>query len=166
MRNGKPARERFLHWLFEIGIWFKGIDGALELIGGILLLVFSPRAINNWISAITQHELQEDPGDWICNMLRRSGSHLWGHGHFIGAIYLLGHGAIKVFLVAGILRGKLWYFPTAMVVIGIFILVQATRLCFRFSWPLLIATSIDVIIIFLIWHEYHRAKRRNDSKHV
>ncbi|HEU5396376.1 MAG TPA: DUF2127 domain-containing protein [Verrucomicrobiae bacterium] len=161
MTNGEPRRGKTLHWLFEIGIWFKGIDGILELIGGVLFLVFSPQAINHFIVLITQHELQEDPGDWICNMLRRAGQHLWGHGQFIGGIYLLCHGAIKVFLVAGILRGRLWYFPTAMVVLGIFIAVQAGRLGFKFSWPLLIATGIDTVIVFLIWREYRRLKAKS-----
>src|SRR5690348_14165121 len=68
MRSGNPTREKILHWLFEIGIWFKGIDGILELIGGILLLVSNPHAINNFIVNLTEHELQQDPGDWICNM--------------------------------------------------------------------------------------------------
>jgi len=158
MRSGSQTREKFLHWMFELGIWFKGIDGVLELIGVILFLCVSPHAINHLIIALTQH----DPGDFICNALRHAGDHLAdGHAKIIGSIYLLSHGAIKVFLVAGILRGKLWYFPTAMIVIGIFILVQSGRLAFHFSWPLLIATVIDAVIIFLIWHEYHRAKKNH-----
>jgi len=153
-------REKLLHWGFEIGIWFKGIDGVLELIGGILLLTTHPDTINNLIVNLTEHELRNDPGDWICNTLRHAGDHLSDHTQFWGSLYLLSHGAIKVFLAGGILLNKLWAYPTAMIVIGGFILFQSGRLAVHFSVPLLIATAVDLAIVLLVWHEYARAKRR------
>jgi len=153
-------REKLLHWGFEIGIWFKGIDGILELIGGILLLATNPDAINHLIVNLTEHELQNDPGDWICNTLRRAGDHLHDGTKIWGSVYLLSHGAIKVFLAGGILLNKLWAYPTAMIVIGCFILFQSGRLIFHFSPALLAATVIDVIIVALVWNEYRRAKHR------
>lgn len=158
--NGNSFKEKFLHWAFEIGIWIKGIDGLLELVGGILFLIASPDAVNHLIINLTEHELQQDPGDWICNTLRHAGDHLSRHSKILGGVYLLSHGAIKVFLVAGILRGKLWCYPTAMIVIGLFILIQGGRLAFHFSAPLTLATGVDIAIVFLIWHEYGRHKRR------
>jgi len=82
-------REKILHWGFEIGIWFKAVDGVLELIGGILLLAFPPDAINDVIINLTQHELRNDPDDWFCNVLRHAGDHLSDGAKWWGALYLL-----------------------------------------------------------------------------
>ena len=153
-------REKILHWGFQVGIWFKGIDGVLELIGGILLLSVHPEAINHLIISLTQHELQNDPGDWFCNLLRHAGNHLNNGGtKWWGSLYLLSHGAIKVFLAVGIILNRLWAYPTAMGIIGFFILFQGGRLAFHFSPALLVATVVDIIIVLLIWHEYGRARR-------
>jgi len=152
-------REKLLHWAFKFGIWLKGIDGALELIGGLLLLTTNPETLNHIIVDLTQHELQQDPGDWICNTLRHAGDHLYSNTRIWGSVYLLSHGAIKVFLATGILLGKLWAYPTAMLVIGGFILFQSGRLMVHFSFPLLAATDVDIVIVLLVWREYRRTKR-------
>lgn len=41
---------------FEVGIILKGLDGALESIGGILLLLVSPAQINHIVGKTTQHD--------------------------------------------------------------------------------------------------------------
>jgi hypothetical protein len=38
--------KRILHRFFELGILIKGVDGGLELVGGLLLVFLSPVAIN------------------------------------------------------------------------------------------------------------------------
>ncbi|HXF10386.1 MAG TPA: DUF2127 domain-containing protein [Desulfuromonadaceae bacterium] len=157
-------REKLLHWGFEIGIWFKGLDGILELIGGVLLLAFNPDTLNHIIVNLTEHELQQDPGDWICNTLRHAGDHLYSNTRIWGSVYLLSHGAIKVFLAGGIIFGKLWAYPTAMIVIGGFILFQSGRLMVHFSYPLLAATVIDIIIVLLVWREYHQVKHKKHTR--
>ena len=46
---------------FEVGIILKGLDGLLEVIGGLLLFVVSPATIDRVVTSLTQHELSEDP---------------------------------------------------------------------------------------------------------
>ena len=41
----KPTEKR-QHRLFEVGLILKAIDGVLETLGGLVLLVFSPQNIN------------------------------------------------------------------------------------------------------------------------
>lgn len=157
-------REKLLHWAFEIGIWFKGIDGALELIGGILFLAVSRSALNHIVIMLTQHELNEDPGDWIANTMRHASDHLSDGTKIWGGLYLLGHGAVKLFLAVNVVRGKMWAYPTAIIIIGIFILIQGAKLGFHFSIPLLAATCVDIAIVLLIWREYRRAKHTGKVK--
>ena len=63
---------------FEISIIAKGLDGLLELIGGMLLLAVGPSTINHLIVDITQHELSEDPHDLIATRLLHFGAGLTG----------------------------------------------------------------------------------------
>jgi uncharacterized membrane protein len=48
---------------FEVGILLKGLDGLLEVLGGLLLLVVSPATIDRVVTSLTRHELSEDPRD-------------------------------------------------------------------------------------------------------
>ena len=40
-------RELFIHQIFALGIWLKGIDGVLEIAGASLLLLFNPVMLNS-----------------------------------------------------------------------------------------------------------------------
>jgi hypothetical protein len=42
-------------------IILKGLDGVLEVLGGLLLLVVSPATIDRVVTSLTQHELSEAP---------------------------------------------------------------------------------------------------------
>ncbi len=155
------SQGKFLHLLYIIGIWFKGIDGILEVIGGALLLAASKAAMNRLVANLTQQELVEDPTDWIATHLRQAVGHLSSNTKTFASAYLLGHGAIKVFLVwGGLLRRKMWAFPTALAFLGAFICYQSYRLIHRFSVGLLVFTVIDVIVLLLIWREYRMAKTK------
>jgi len=54
---------------FAVGIILKGLDGILEVVGGLLLLVVSPEAIDRLSRFLTQHELSEDPHDFLATHL-------------------------------------------------------------------------------------------------
>ena len=79
--------------------------------------------------------------------------------HF-AALYLLSHGAIKLWLILGLLREKLWYYPTAMVIFGLFIAYQLYRFSFTHSVFLLLITVIDLVVIALTWHENMYLRRQ------
>lgn len=100
----------------------------MELAGGILLFVVGNAAITRVITWLTAPELAEDPHDLIANAVVHSLSHLSADTNLFAAAYLFGHGAVKVFFVAGLWREKLWAFPTALSIISAFVLYQLYRL--------------------------------------
>jgi uncharacterized membrane protein len=83
------------------------------------------------------------------------GTKIWG------GLYLLSHGALKLFLAVNILRGKMWAYPAGMFIIVIFIMIEGVKLGLHFSYPLLIVSAIDIAILLLIWREYRRANRNH-----
>src|SRR5881398_1488030 len=71
-RRMHMRRSLGLHQIFAVGMWIKGLDGVLEVIGGIMLLLISPAALNRLVIALTQHELVEDPHDRVATTLRQA----------------------------------------------------------------------------------------------
>src|SRR4051794_38200317 len=105
MDSANDHRAAQLHRIFRFGIWLKGFDGVLEMIGGTLLLATNPATLNRLIIALTQHELIEDPHDWIATSLRQTAAQLSINTQLFSSIYLIAHGVLKLLIVVGLWRG-------------------------------------------------------------
>src|SRR5260221_5630516 len=95
---------RWLDDTFKISVTLKGIDGALEAAGGAALVFVRPAMLSHLARWATQHELSQDPHDFVARHLLRYGTHL-GHGSAtFPAAYLLSHGLAKLELVVALLQ--------------------------------------------------------------
>src|ERR1700690_1078218 len=103
--------ERRIHQIFEFSILLKGAHALIECIGGLALAIVSTSTIVGWINALTQDELIEDPNDFVATHLLNLANNFSLSTQQFYAFYLLSHGIIKVFLVIGLLRNKLWAYP-------------------------------------------------------
>ena len=155
--------ERYIRIVFRISLWFKAVFAGIEIIGGIIAFFVSRQFLVQVANAITQGELQEDPSDLVANYLRHAAHHFSVSARHFTAIYLLAHGIIKLWLVVGLLRMRLWYYPTALVVFSLFIVYQLYRFSHTHSLMLLFITAVDLVVIGLTWHEY-RYLRRNRAQ--
>jgi len=156
------ARYRSAPWLdkvFWAGIVLKGLNGAAELLGGVLLLVVSPSQIHLFAVAITREELGEDPHDRIANEILRLTNHLSGSQTLFGAAYLLLHGIVKVVLVVALLRDKLWAYPWMIAFLAAFIGYQLVEIARTGSLPLVGLTLVDTVLCWLTWIEYGKHRR-------
>ena len=135
-----------LHFAFEIGLWIKAVFALTEIAGGVATFFVTHQFVVRAAVAVTQGELAEDPHDLVANMLLGAARHFSiGTRHFTAA-YLLGHGLIKLWLIVGLLRERLWYYPTALGVFGLFILYQLYRYHSTHSiWLLLVRLRIDLV---------------------
>ena len=129
-----------------------------------MLVLISSRAITDFVSRLTLHELSEDPRDLIATSLLG-----WGQGfsvatqHFY-AFYLLSHGVVKLLLVVGLLREKLWAYPASLVVLGLFVAYQIYRYSFTNSALLIILSIFDIFVMILVWHEYRLVRLHLPTK--
>jgi len=142
--------------IFEIGIILKGLDGVLETIGGLLLLVVTPATINALLSRLTQHELSEDPNDFIASHLLGYTHGLTGTAVTFAAFYLLVHGIAKIVLVAALLRNQIWAYPWMISFLLLFIGYQLYRLVLSLTFGLSALTIFDALIVWLTWREWRR----------
>lgn len=151
--------ERRIHLIFEVSLFLKGAFALLEIIGGLLAYFVPKQFMLGFVAALTQRELAEDPRDLVANYFLHAAQHLSvGTQHF-AAIYLLSHGAVKLWLIVGLLRERLWYYPTALIMFGLFIAYQLYRFSFTQSAFLLFITGVDVVVVVLTWHEFGYLKR-------
>jgi uncharacterized membrane protein len=156
--------ERRIHQIFEISVLLKGAHALVECIGGLVLAFISTSAITNLVNALTQDELLEDPNDFVATHLLRLAQNFTVSTQHFYAFYLLSHGVIKVFLVIGLLRNKLWAYPVSLVVLGLFIVYQLYRFSYTHGFGLIVLTVFDVIVMGLIWHEYRLVRRHLTSR--
>lgn len=151
--------EKAIHDVFLVSVWIKGLVGLVQVASGIFLLVVSQASLVEFAIRLTTPELSEDPQDLIATFLRNSAAH-WAAGtQLFASIYLIIHGAIKILLVAGLLRRKMWSYPASMWVLGAFIVYQCYRYTLTHSVWLLLLTALDVVVVLLIHHEYRLRKR-------
>jgi uncharacterized membrane protein len=150
------TKERLAHWFFEISVIAKGVDGILEIAGGILLLVISPQQLYRIARVLTQHELVDDRHDRISQYLLNSVQHLATGARTFAAMYLLWHGVVKVVLVAGLLLQRRLAYPIAIAAFVLFLVYQLYRYSHTHAPELLVLSALDVIVIVLTWIEYKR----------
>jgi len=146
---------------FRIGLLFKALDGLVEVIGGVLLLVISPDQISRWAEHLTQGELSENPHDYIAKHILDTAHHLSGASLAFGAAYLLSHGIVKLVLVEEVWRDRMWAYVGLIVVTALFVIYQLYRIILvKFSVGLTLLTIFDLIIIYLTVVEYKRQVAR------
>lgn len=110
------------------------------------------------LQVLTQHELSEDPRDWIANYLLNSTHHLTRGVTVFAASYLLWHGIVKIGLVTALLLKRRWAYPSAIAAFFLFLVYQLYRYSHTHSPELLVLSIVDVLVIILTWIEYRRLR--------
>lgn len=155
----KLLSERNIHLAFDISLWLKGIFAFGEIVSGIATFFVSKDILVFAVLLLSQAEFAEDPHDFIASYLLHAAQNLFIGAQTFAAVYLLAHGVIKLWLIVGLLRKKLWYYPTAIMVFALFIVYQMYRFTFAHSILLLFITVIDAIVIVLTWHEWRYLRK-------
>lgn len=144
---------------FLVSVLLKGAHAVMECVGGLALALVSTDAITSWIKMFTQEELIEDPQDLLANYLITQAQGFSVSTKNFYAFYLLSHGIVKLLLVIGLLRNKLWSYPASLVVFSLFILYQLYRFSYTQGIGLIVLTLFDVLVMWLIWREYEIVRR-------
>lgn len=152
--------EKNTHLIFEVSLLFKGVFAAMEILAGISAYFVTQQFLFKLVERLMRTELLDNPNDVIASFLLTSVDHFSLSTRNFTAAYLLSHGVIKLWLIIGLLRGKLWYYPLAIAVFGAFIVYQLYRFTLSHSPWLVLITVVDIVVIALTWQEY-----RNKHKH-
>jgi uncharacterized membrane protein len=152
-------QEERIHQVFAVSVSLKGLHAIFEIVSGLALYFTSTATIVGWIDRYTADELSENPNDWIAAHLLRFGQTFSVAQHDFFAFYLLSHGIVKIVLVYGLLKEKLWAYPASFVVFTAFIAYQLYRYSFTHELSLILLSIFDLFVIALAVHEYRLLRK-------
>jgi uncharacterized membrane protein len=152
------VREKTIHRIFDVSVALKGAHALIEILGGLALYLVSTETIVGIINRYSQDQLVEDPHDFIATHLLEFAEGFSVEKHDFYAFYLLSHGLVKLIVVAGLLREKLWAYPASFVVFGAFIAYQLYRYSYTHDLSLILLSIFDLFVIALAVHEYRLVK--------
>ena len=155
-----PSHTHLAHTAFRISLILKGAFATAEVAASIFAYVVEPQEVFKLVKILTDTELTSDPHDFVANLLVHAAQHLSvGTQHF-AAFYLLSHGIVKLWLIAGLWQRKAGYYPFAILIFSLFILYQIYRFMLTCSPFLIAITILDGIVIWLTYVEYRQLHSR------
>jgi uncharacterized membrane protein len=152
-------KEKPIHRLFVLSVGLKGFYALVEIASGIGLLVVTHAAIITFLNRFSTDEMMQDRHDWVAShVLQFAQGFSLETQHFYG-LYLVTHGVVKLAVVIGLLREKLWAYPACFVVFTAFIAYQLYRYSYTHDIGLVLLSVLDAFVIALAWHEYRLLRR-------
>lgn len=157
-RSRESATKITLHNAYLIGIALKGLDGLIEIAGGTALLLVSRATMLQVAAFVSGSGSSGTPHGAIAAYVLHATVTLSASTQHFASLYLIVHGAIKVGLVVGLIRGWRAAYPVSLLLLTAFIGYQCYRL-FQYRSPALaVFTAIDIVIVLLIWHEWRSVR--------
>jgi uncharacterized membrane protein len=155
-RAGRSLTDRF----YFVGVSIKGIDGIVELILGLALLLVPSLPHTALEAAASRASTGTIPfGQFISNYLENLDGTLAHWGTWLVIAYLTAHGVIKVLLVVCLLLRLHRVYPIAVVVLGAFLAYEIYLFCAKPGVTLGIFVVLDAVIIYLVIREYRQIAR-------
>ena len=142
--------------VYDIGIIIKGIDGFIELMAGLVLLV-AP-SVAHTILMFIHNEFAEGPThhlrQYIAQYVAHVDTNLAKAGMMFLIIFLISHGVVKLALVYALLKKIVQAYPIALVVLGLFLVYQIYAFIREPGIGMGLFIILDAAIIGLVWREY------------
>jgi uncharacterized membrane protein len=140
--------------LFRIALLVKGIDGAAELIGSLVLLLVSGAALRGLTADVLSHDLLGAPNGWLARHFVTGTAEFAAGSRTFAVVYLGLHGLVKLGLVVALLRQWWPAYPAAIVVLGVFVVYEVYRAVVTGSILLPFLAALDLAVIVLVVREY------------
>jgi uncharacterized membrane protein len=155
-------KSSLMHLAYLATLTVKGIDGAIEIMAGLVILLTGPQRIYRWVVRVTAPELYDGSHVAAVHAIRRGAEHLATTGAHFVEFYLIVHGLLKLALVIVLLRGGgRWIFPVGTAILMGFIAYMSWRLSEQWSDWLLGFALFDALTLALVLNEWARASKRN-----
>jgi uncharacterized membrane protein len=150
----EQIEEKKIFLAYEIGLLIKAMQAFLEIIIGIVLFYINANKVISSILTTLHEELTEQPNNIFYNYLMNNTHQISSTGKYFLVFYLLSHGIIKLIIITGLFLKKKWAYPASIVGLGGLILYQIYHIVINRSAVLSVLTVMDIIILWLIYHEH------------
>ena len=153
-----PAARR-TERLFRLAMFVKGLDGAIELIGAIVLLLVPATLVNHLVADVISRDLVGSPDSFLARHLVAGTAEFASGNRTFVILYLGLHGVVKLALVVALLRRWMPAYPVAAVVLSVFVAYELYRAVRTGSVVLPLLAAVDVLIIIMVIREYLLLRR-------
>ncbi|MEO6536900.1 MAG: DUF2127 domain-containing protein [Candidatus Paceibacterota bacterium] len=155
--------EHAVYELFKWSLILKGLISIGEIIAGLLLLVVPSSIILSSVAELRALAGSGASYGFIAQHLLSEVDAITAGTVVFAAIYLLSRGLIKLGLVIGLLKNKLWAYPASLVVLGLFLIYQSYQFVTAHSLFVVAISLFDSVVMYLILREW-RIVRRHAAK--
>jgi uncharacterized membrane protein len=159
-----PAARR-TERLFRLAMFVKGLDGAVELIGAIALLLVPATLVNQLVADVISRDLVGSPDGFLARHLVAGTAEFASGNRTFVILYLGLHGVVKLALVVALLRRWMPAYPVAAVVLSVFVAYELYRAVRTGSVVLPVLAAVDILIIVLVVREYLLLRREVRTGH-
>jgi uncharacterized membrane protein len=156
------VRARRTERWFKAALLLKGLDGAAELIGAVVLLLVPAATLDRLVAEVVSRDLLGPPDGFLTRHLVAGTAEFTGGNRTFVLVYLGLHGVLKLGLVWALLRRIRPAYPAAALVLGLFVAYELVRAVHNGSVVLALLAALDVVVIALVLREY-RLLRANAS---
>lgn len=143
---------------FDFLLILKSIFAVGEIVSGFALFFIKPIWVKHLVQRFTAAELHEDPRDLIANLLVSMAHNFTTTAAILAAIYLLGHGIIKLITLILLWKKILWAYPLSILIFIGFMIYQVIDIATTHSIFMILVTLLDVVLIALTWMEWRRMR--------
>jgi uncharacterized membrane protein len=155
------TRRTVSHAIYLAVIAVKGLDGLLETIAGLAIVIAGPLRIYLWALEFTAPELYTNPHSRAVQFIQHGAFNLTQGAGPAVVTYLLIHGALKLTLAVVLLRGGgRWIFPVAAVILTGFVIYLLRHWALHPSDWLLGFAAFDFFTLLLVLNEWRNPARR------
>jgi uncharacterized membrane protein len=149
--------------IYSVVVAFKGLDGTIELLAGLILLV-APRLTGSALDALAT-ELAEGTSPLRTaaaqSIAAADGGLVTGAAPL--ALFLLIHGAVKLLTVYALLRRAIRWYPWALLTLIVLFLVQLVDLITAPAIGGWVLVGLDVLVITVVAWEYERLRKERSA---
>jgi uncharacterized membrane protein len=154
----KDSTENEIRKVFVISLLVKALISVVEVSAGVAL--FFTRNLDELATKFLGSEMFDDVSALHIAKIAHFAAGLSDKVQMFIALYLFSRGLVKVVLIWGMLKNKLWAYPFAIAVIIFFMFFQVKEYIHHHSTVLAVVTIFDVFVLALIIHEYRYMKKK------
>jgi uncharacterized membrane protein len=152
--------EKITHGLFLLTIVAKGSLGLAQIATAAAIFFGITDRLPRFAQSLIAAELAEDPNDFLAARVVSMLKAFPTLDFTFYTYYFAAHGLLHVVVVAALLTGASWAYPSAMVVLAVFIVYQMFEWMAVGGTMLLVLSAIDFLVIFLTFIEWNNHTRR------
>ena len=146
--------EKIIHRFFMLTILAKGSLGLIQIATAVAIFFGVTSRLPSLAQSIIAAELAEDPNDFLAARIMSLVSALPETDLTFYTYYFAAHGLLHVAVVVALLVGANWAYPSAVVVLFVFVVYQISEWFTVGGAMLLVLSAIDVLVIYLTLIEW------------